>query len=187
MLRAIKLNKESADRTVTEKLYLTAFPEIERHPVEELWDACCTGKCEWLIFKDEMTFVGMAYMIVNEGIAFLLYLAVDDTIRNNGYGSKILKELITMYEGSDIILLIESLKEPCDNPEIRFRRRNFYLRNHFYDTMYIQSTLNGAAIYDILSSRRDFDCERWKKFIEEYPMPSYMDHIYQGDNFDLVV
>lgn len=55
-LNTSRLHKDSRERTLAEGLYLTAFPEIERHPVDELFDACDTGKCEWLIFKDGETF-----------------------------------------------------------------------------------------------------------------------------------
>ena len=65
MLTICELHRDSTDRHSAENLYLTAFPEIERHPIEELYDACGTGKCEWLIFKDSDAFIGMAYMIIN--------------------------------------------------------------------------------------------------------------------------
>lgn len=179
MLTISKLHRESADRLSAENLYLAAFPEIERHPIDELYDACDTGKCEWLIFKDEEKFIGMAYMIIHEEIAFLLYLAVEDKHRNKGYGAKILAELSNLYAGKEVILLIESLQEECDNMDIRIRRRGFYLRNGFYDTEYIQSTCEGAALYDILSTKAAFSTDRWKDFVAHYPMESYMDLIYK--------
>ena len=174
-----KLSRESTDRTQVENLYLSAFPEIERHPIDELFDACNTGKCEWLIFKDGDTFIGMAYMVINDGIAFLLYLAVKDDQRNKGYGARILSELARLYAGKEVVLLIESLQEKCSNMDIRIRRKGFYLRNSFHDTGYIQSTCDGAAIYDILSTRQEFSTDRWKEFIAHYPMESYMDKVYK--------
>ena len=180
MLTINKLHRESTDRHSAENLYLTAFPEIERHPIEELYDACDTGKCEWLIFKDDQTFIGMAFMVINDGIAFLLYLAVEDEQRNQGYGAQILKELAQMYEGMEVVLLIESLHEECDNMDIRIRRKGFYLRNGFFDTEYIQSTCEGAAIYDILSTSQEFTTDKWKTFVAHYPMESYMDNLYKA-------
>lgn len=175
-----RLNKDSNERSLAEDLYLTAFPEIERHPIGELFDACNTGKCEWLIFKDNATFIGMAYMVVNDDIAFLLYLAVADDQRNKGFGAGILSELSGLYDGKEVVLLIESLHEECDNMDIRIRRKGFYLRNGFHDTGYIQSTCNGAAIYDILSTSPDFRTASWKTFVAHYPMESYMDNIYKA-------
>lgn len=173
-----RLYRDSNERPLAEGLYLSAFPEIERHPVDELFIACDTGKCEWLIFKDGETFIGMAYMIINEDIAFLLYLAVEDSRRDKGYGARILSELANLYVGKEVILLIESLHEECDNMEIRVRRKGFYLRNGFYDTGYIQSTCDGVAIYDILSTSLEFCTSKWKTFVALYPMESYMDALY---------
>ena len=173
-----RLHRDSNERSLAEHLYLKAFPEIERHPVDELFEACDTGKCEWLTFKDGDTFIAMAYMIISDGIAFLLYLAVEDDQRNKGYGARILSELSGLYDGMEVILLIESLHEECDNMDIRIRRKGFYLRNGFQDTKFIQSTCEGAAIYDILSTNPDFSKDRWKSFVANYPMESYMDAIY---------
>lgn len=179
-LTVSRLHRDSNERPLAEKLYLTAFPEIERHPTNELIDACDTGKCEWLTFKDNATFVGMAYMVINNGIAFLLYLAVADDQRNKGYGAGILTELARLYASKEVVLLIESLHEECDNMDIRIRRKGFYLRNGFLDTKYIQSTCNGAAIYDILSTCQEFSTDRWKAFVDLYPMESYMDKIFKA-------
>lgn len=180
MLTIKKIHRDSSDNALAENLYLTAFPDIERHPIEELYDACDTGQCEWLIFKDGQTFVGMAYMIVNDGIAFLLYLAVEEEQRNRGFGNQILKELSKEYDGMEVVLLIESLFEECDNMDIRIRRKGFYLRNGFYDTEYIQSTCEGAAIYDILSTNQEFSTDKWQAFVAHYPMESYMDELYKA-------
>ena len=179
MLTISKLHRESTDSHSAENLYLTAFPEIERHPIEELYDACDTGKCEWLIFKADQTFIGMAFMVINDGIVFLLYLAVKEEMRNKGNGAQILNELVKRYDGMEVVLLIESLHEECDNMDIRIRRKGFYLRNDFYDTEYIQSTCEGAAIYDILSTSQEFSTDKWKTFVAHYPMKSYMDDLYK--------
>ncbi len=96
------------------------------------------------------------------------------------YGAQILKELAQMYDGMKVVLLIESLHEECDNMDIRIRRKGFYLRNGFYDTEYIQSTYEGAAIYDILSTSQEFSTDKWKTFVAHYPMESYMDDLYKA-------
>ena len=91
-----------------------------------------------------------------------------------------LKELAQMYDGMKVVLLIESLHEECDNMDIRIRRKGFYLRNGFYDTEYIQSTCEGAAIYDILSTSQEFSTDKWKTFVAHYPMESHMDALYKA-------
>ena len=108
------------------------------------------------------------------------YLAVEEGERNKGYGAAILHELSSQYPGMEVLLLMESLHEDCDNMDIRIRRKGFYLRNDFYDTEYIQSTCEGAAIYDILSTNQEFSTDRWKTFVANYPMESYMDELYKA-------
>lgn len=76
---------------------------------------------------DSEKFIGMCY-IVNCGDAYyLMYLAVENELRNKNYGSKILKDLKQKYK-----TLFLSIDMPID--EISIRRKNFYLRNGFYDT-----------------------------------------------------
>ena len=55
-----------------------------------------------------------------------MYLAVEPNLRNKNYGSKILSKLKEKYQ-----LLFLSIDEPNDS--ISIRRKNFYLKNGFYD------------------------------------------------------
>lgn len=181
-LNCIELHQDSAEAVQAERLYLTAFPEIERHPIEELHEACNhkqESACQWLIFKDEELFVGMAYMITYKDIAFLLYFAVDDNMRNKSYGSRILKSLQSRYENMEMTLLIESLHETCDNMNIRIRRKEFYLRNGFYDTGFIQPCNDKSIFYDILSTAKTFNKYKYMEFVEHYPLSNFMSEILQ--------
>ncbi len=76
---------------------------------------------------------------------------------------------------------MESLHEECDNMPIRVRRKGFYLRNGFHETGFIQSTCEGAAIFDILSTVPVLDTEKWQGLIDHYPMEAYMDEYYRAD------
>lgn len=159
------------------RLYLTAFPKIERHSVIELFSASSRGKAEFLQFTDDGEFIGLAYMIVRGSVAFLLYFAVDESKRDNGYGSAILETIRKRYEGQDVVLLIESLHEQCDNMDIRIRRKGFYLRNGFKDTGLLQSSCGGEANYDILNTMDTFSIEAYKYMLANYPFKSYLEEI----------
>lgn len=159
------------------RLYLSAFPKIERHRVMELFSASTKGSAEFLRFSDNGEFIGLAYMIVRGSVAFLLYLAVDESKRNNGYGSAILEAIRNRYEGKDIVLLIESLHEECDNMDIRVRRKGFYLRNGFHDTGLIQTSFGGEANYDILNTQEQFSKEAYLHMLSNYPFKSYLEGI----------
>ena len=163
------------------RLYLTAFPEIERHPVMELFSASAKGRAEFLQFTEDGKFIGLAYMIVRGSVAFLLYFAVDASRRNSGYGSAILDSIRRKYDGKDVVLLIESLHEECDNLDIRIRRKGFYLRNGFRDTGLIQSSCGGEANYEILNTKEQFSEEAYRSMLADYPFKSYLDDIYKAE------
>ena len=160
-----------------DRLYLSAFPKIERHTLREMHRAATKGRAEYLAFSEAGRFVGLAYMIVRGKVAFLLYFAVKDELRNEGRGGCILAALKERYEGRDLMLLIESLHEPCSNRDIRIRRKNFYLRNGMHDTGLIQNTFGGEATYDILNSYEDFDLEAFNAMKAEYPFDSYLEDV----------
>lgn len=46
------------------RLYLSAFPKIERHTLRELFSASARGDAEFLRFSENGKFIGLAYMIV---------------------------------------------------------------------------------------------------------------------------
>lgn len=163
------------------RLYLTAFPKIERHSMMELFSASAKGRAEFLQFTEGGKFIGLAYMIVRGTVAFLLYFAVDDSKRNKGYGSAILDSIRKTYEGKDVVLLIESLHEKCDNMDIRIRRKGFYLRNGFHDTGLIQSSYGGEANYDILNTSERFSKEAYRYMLANYPFRSYLEDIYTAE------
>lgn len=163
------------------RLYLSAFPKIERHPVMELFSASAKGQTEFLQFTEDGVFIGLAYMIVRGNVAFLLYFAVDDSKRNKGYGSAILEVIRKRYGGKDVVLLIESLHEECGNMDIRIRRKGFYLRNGFRDTGLIQSSYGGEANYDILNTRDQFSKDAYMNMLANYPFRSYLENIYKAE------
>ena len=68
----------------------------------------------------------MCYIVNCVNAYYLMYLAVELNLRNKNYGSKILSDLIEKYQ-----LLFLSIDEPNDS--ISIRRKNFYLKNGFYD------------------------------------------------------
>lgn len=91
------------------RLYLSAFPKIERHELMELFSASSKGKAEFLQFTEDGKFLGLAYVIVRGSVAFLLYFAVEESRRNRGYGSAILETIRKKYAGKDIVHVISTL------------------------------------------------------------------------------
>lgn len=61
-----------------------------------------------------------------------MYVALDKEYRNKGFGSLVLRDLILRQADTAILLCIE--RPSMEIEDIRTRRKNFYLRNGFYET-----------------------------------------------------
>lgn len=109
-----------------EKLYLEAFPKDERFPFWILEECSKENNSDLYAFIDNDKFIGMCYIVNCVNAYYLMYLAVEPNLRNKNYGSKILSKLKEKYQ-----LLFLSIDEPNDS--ISIRRKNFYLKNGFYD------------------------------------------------------
>ena len=109
-----------------EKLYLKSFPEDERFPFWILEECSKKNDPDLYAIIDNNRFVGMCYIINCDKAYYIMYLAVEPDLRNKNYGSKILRDLKEKYK-----LLFLSIDEPINS--ISIRRKNFYLRNGFYD------------------------------------------------------
>lgn len=168
-----------------DRLYFSAFPRIERHSLVELHGAASKDRADYLAFTDEgdgnpvPKFLGLAYVIVRGDVAFLLYFAIAQRLRNSGYGAAILDLLQKKYEGLDLVLLIESLEQKCNNMEIRKRRKQFYLANGMRETGLTQLTSGNEAIYEILNHRENFDLEAYKAMIADYPFKSSLEDVVE--------
>jgi len=119
------------DTAWLKNLYLEAFPEVERKPFGLMLKKRDEGVMDFLILKEGSTCLAMAIMIRFEDLALVDYLAVDAALRGKGMGSALLKELTAHYHHCRLLLEIEDVDVPCENPEERLRRKTFYLKNGF--------------------------------------------------------
>lgn len=124
-----------------ENLYLSAFPKEERFPFYILEECSKEDNSDLYAVFDKDKFIGMCYIVNCDNAYYLMYLAVQDELRNKNYGSKILKDLKEKYKN-----LFLSIDMPVD--EMSIKRKNFYLRNGFYDTsQYYEDT---GVWYEVL-------------------------------------
>ena len=88
------------------------------------------------------------YFIVNcDNAYYLMYFSVIDTLRNKKYGSKILQDLKEKYG-----TLFLSIEQPVD--ELSIRRKNFYLKNGFFETNKIYT--DTEVCYEILCTNSNY-------------------------------
>ncbi len=121
------------DVEVARSLYLDAFPEYERADWDALVSHSGWGDAELLGLYDG-GLVGISYVIFDETILFVLYLAVDPSHRGAGAGSEALRLIEDRFSPGRMFLNIEPPDEECSNREQRVCRLAFYERNGFSRT-----------------------------------------------------
>lgn len=141
-------------------LYYRAFPKYEQEAWRRLMVKQLFRRADFLVFYDQDQFVGFSYIIHHHGIHYVLYLAVNDQIRSQGYGSRILEWLKNRFAPDILVLDIEQPDNTAVNNRQRLRRLRFYLQNGFEPTEYLTKTPD--VTYQLLSTHQQFDTAKVK-------------------------
>ena len=131
------------DLDKVEALNIEAFPEEERVPLSEFLRYEDQEEANFFAFYHENEFVGFAFAISNEQAFYVSFFAIMPHLRSHGYGGEIIDKLVNFYQRT-MLLEIERLDEPSDNPEQRQARWDFYQRKGF-------RSANAFLEYDDLS------------------------------------
>ena len=131
-----ELYKKSEEYKKIKALYFNAFPVYERYPLFILnwWSKSKNAKF-YNVYDGEL-WIGFNYLMMNNDILMLQYLAIDANIRSKGYGGKTIEKIKNMYPDKVIILGIERPDEKSKNNEDRIKRKKFYLNNGFIESGY---------------------------------------------------
>lgn len=163
-----------------EELYLSAFPKEERFSFWILEDCSKEDNSDLYAILDNDKFVGMCYIVNCDGAYYLMYLAIQDELRNKKYGSKILEDLKEKYK-----TLFLSIDKPID--EISVKRKKFYLRNGFYDTnKYYEDT---GVCYEVLCTNIQYEITEnimQKRYINMTSKPDLLNVISNTFNVNKV-
>lgn len=125
------LNKDSKNINKISDLLYEAFPEVERLPLELLFDRANLDGIDFLAIYDEDNFIGFTYLITRKNLTYVQYLAIDRHSRSKGYGSMILSRIKEKYFNNQLMLNIENVDKSATNYEQRLNRKSFYLRNGY--------------------------------------------------------
>lgn len=155
------------------KLYLTAFPPIERFPFFYLYRKSISQEIDFFVLYDESKLIGLLYITKNGDTSIVFYFAILENMRNNQYGSRALEWLQTHSKTKNITLLLEWQDPTADNYEIRKRRKAFYLRNGFKETGFIHNSLDKTAHYEIISTTGTFNQSEYLKAVEVLYPPNF--------------
>ena len=162
-----KLTADHPDIPALKKLYEEAFPENERPmSMDDILLLLDKIPCDLLgVYPDETpdTFVGFFFGIRGESGVYGVYYATDPNLRSTGIGRQAFKAILEYYGELPFWFSYESTFEESENAEQRERRRNFYLKNGFFETGWFTS-MNGTE-FIIACSKKEFDKEAFEKFI----------------------
>ncbi len=162
----IRMQKVKLLNRNVRQMYLDAFPAKERMPfpmmvlMSKLWNTDFQG------VYDGDNLCGFIYLAHNRKMVFIMFLAVDESLRSKGYGSAILQEIQKKYSNKKIIVSIEPCCESAPDIELREKRKAFYMRNGYKESGYWMK-LSGVE-QEILISNGEFDSKEFRLFFLIY-------------------
>ena len=145
------------------ELYLQAFPEEERLPWWILWLNSRRKDIDLTAWMDGDKFCGFTSSVTVEGLHFLLFFAVAEDCRGQGYGSAVLQAIQKQYPS--VALNIELLDPAAPNYPERVRRFAFYQKNGFHDAFYHVWEVGGK--FRVLSTELPLDLSRYRKIFRK--------------------
>lgn len=151
---------------IIERLYVTSFPEYERLDFRYILNKSSSKDVDLYAIYDNINFVGFILLLTASNVKLIYYFAIVPQARAKGYGSSVVKEIQTMFDKHTISLMIESVKVDSSNPLERMKRKDFYLKNGFFQTDYIMKDSSG--IYDILSTEGEVDVDITKNIFDKF-------------------
>ncbi|MBO4888467.1 MAG: GNAT family N-acetyltransferase [Firmicutes bacterium] len=110
------------------RLYRAAFPQIERVDFDTYLDDP-VGNLDILSFWDGSLFCGFAAFMTYDDLTQILYFAIEEDLRGQGYGSAALAAMRAYYGGRIMADLEDPFCAPNDETRVeRYRRVGFYER-----------------------------------------------------------
>ena len=159
-----EIPNEKTEYNKLKELYQKAFPKDERLP---LWILKIKSKRKSEFFYsiyDEEKFIGLIYLINNDNITYVLYLAIDSNNRGKGYGSIVLDKIKEESGQESVVLCIEEIDSNADNYEQRIKRKKFYEKNGFRETGY--KNKEGKRFYEILTYGKKHEKQKYEKMMK---------------------
>ena len=158
-----QIREGSPELEKLERINREAFPDSERLSMEELLRTGADGNLEILgIYTEEdREPAGFAVIRKYRRIRYLAYLAVRNDLRSRGIGSRALRALTAGQEGTQTVVEYESPEVGGDR-EMKLRRKQFYLRNGFFETEWV--TAYGGNVFEIGCSEPDYDAAAFDEF-----------------------
>lgn len=157
------ITQDSSDKLKLETINEEAFPISERNSIDDLYASGSDGNLDMIGIYADNELTGFFAVRKFGKICYMAYFAVCSEKRSMGIGSKALHLLKEFYPGCQIVNEFEAPDERDENNTTRLRRRDFYLRNGFYETGWY-SFYDGTE-FEIACSEAEFDMQEFENFI----------------------
>ncbi len=135
-IKFVTVSKNDKDYRKVVDLYKKAFPKKERFPLWLLFYKVKSKNAQFSSLYENDNWLGFLYTIEHKNIVLILYLAISETCRSGGYGTKVLTAIREKSVGKRIVLDIEEVDEKAQNYVQRFRRKRFYEKNDYRSSGY---------------------------------------------------
>lgn len=149
-------------------LYRRAFPPEEQIPMWRLRLMTLRRGVELRAWYDGQVLVGMTYTVESPTMVWLFYLVVNDAVRSQGYGSRIVQQVRRRAAGRTVVLEIEPLDDTAANAEQRRRRVAFYERNGF--TLSGRSIVYGSRASYALMADAELDVDGFLRLVRRFSL-----------------
>ena len=182
MLRKEVYNGNELAKKEISDLFLEAFPEDERPPLFIFLRSLKKKEITMLTFYDEKTFIGFAYLAINEDICCIYFLAVSSSYRHQGYGGQILEIIKRDYKDYVLMLCYEEVDSKYQNYEERVLRKNFYRSHGFIDNKI--KTNEYGVIYE--TAYIGSHLVSFSKYLEIFKLvfgPNHEGHVTDATNY----
>lgn len=131
------LNKSDVNYSKVIDLYKEAFSGAHRIPASFLRYKLRNGKEGFDVLYDQDDWIGLLYSVGYRDIVFVEFFAISESLRAEGYGSKVIHSMRSMHSDKRIVLNIEVLDDLAENYQQRIKRKAFYEKNGFSSSGYI--------------------------------------------------
>ncbi|MCI8508107.1 MAG: GNAT family N-acetyltransferase [Lachnospiraceae bacterium] len=165
-MQLFRVTKSIKEYKQIKKLYRQAFPIEERAPFWLLMKKAKPSTADFWALYDNENWVGIVYVIKDEELAYIFYLAIKPEERGKRYGGKAIDMLRDYYRGCKMFLALEALDQTADNYEQRVKRHSFYEKCGLLDMPY--KIKEASVIYDIMGVGGIVEPEEYGRMMEKY-------------------
>ena len=150
---------------------MKAFPAWERFSMFSLLAMSLHRNVKFHAIYNDGQFCGITYYAENDNTVYLTYLAINEKLRGQGYGSKILMMLEDRFPDKQIVIDIEPVTKKTKNYKQRVSRLKFYERNGFHRTD--RKLVDPDGEFEALTTGKKLDIDSFTRMLKQMSFGFY--------------